>query len=208
MSPLDCFYEKRLDTALHGYNDLHNRWISDFDCFDRCLRTDRHPCRSFEHWRSNQTGLCVRANLSLTDDPSAIGHNAFVDYYEIVCRQDVQGLSVESIRFIAHCHISAVFPESIECPNGQLSVTVKLNGIDPQHVSLGDSGCAPIWSNHTHAQFITKIDQCSLVFHQWFFVFPAGIDRDSENISLWPGWELQSVARKIENNDSSTKQSD
>ncbi|CAF4283399.1 unnamed protein product, partial [Rotaria magnacalcarata] len=46
----NCFYEKRINTTLHGYNDLHDRWLSDFDCFDRCLRADSRNCRSFEHW--------------------------------------------------------------------------------------------------------------------------------------------------------------
>jgi hypothetical protein len=88
----DCFYEKRTNTALHGYNDLHDHWLSDFDCFERCLRTDQQACRSFEHWRSTRYGLCVRANISLADDPSAIGRNAFVDYYEIDCQLNVNGL--------------------------------------------------------------------------------------------------------------------
>lgn len=88
----DCFYEKRSNTALHGYNDLHDRWISDFDCFDHCLRTDSRKCRSFEHWHKHGLGLCVRANTSLTDNPSVMRHNAFVDYYEIDCRKDNKGL--------------------------------------------------------------------------------------------------------------------
>jgi len=89
---IDCFYEKRLNTSLHGYNDLHDRWISDFDCFTRCLKTDPEKCRSFERWRHNQYGLCIRANISLTDYPTIIGHNQFVDYYEIDCEEESQGL--------------------------------------------------------------------------------------------------------------------
>ena len=77
-----------MNTSLHGYNDLHDRWISDFDCFTRCLKTDPEQCRSFEHWHHNQYGLCIRANISLSDYPTIIGHNQFVDYYEIDCEDD------------------------------------------------------------------------------------------------------------------------
>ena len=87
----DCFYEKRLKTSLHGHNERHDHWLSEFDCFDRCVRTDAEKCRSFEHWRSNHPGLCVRANISLADDPSNLGNNSFVDYHEIHCRQDATG---------------------------------------------------------------------------------------------------------------------
>jgi hypothetical protein len=81
-----------LNTSLHGYNDLYDRWISNFDCLTRCLNTDPEQCRSFEHWHHNQYGLCIRANISLTDYPAIIGHNQFVDYYEIHCGEDNQGL--------------------------------------------------------------------------------------------------------------------
>ena len=87
----DCFYEKRIDTSLNGYNDLHDRWISELDCFDRCLTSKHQRCRSFEHWRSYRRGLCVRANVSLSDQPSSTRMNTFVDYYEIYCRQDTKG---------------------------------------------------------------------------------------------------------------------
>jgi hypothetical protein len=95
----DCFYEKRNNTALHGYNDIHDRWISDYDCFDRCLRLDQPKCRSFEYWHRDQHGLCVRANISLTDYPSITGRSAFVDYYEINCRKDSKGLFLGIVRF-------------------------------------------------------------------------------------------------------------
>lgn len=94
---LDCFYEKRIDTSLNGYNDLHDHWISEIDCLDRCLKVKPHRCRSFEHWRSNRQGLCVRANVSLTDQPTSIGTNIFVDYYEIDCRKDTKGLIFASM---------------------------------------------------------------------------------------------------------------
>lgn len=87
----DCFYEKRLDTSLNGYNDLHDHWISELDCLDRCLKLKPHRCRSFEHWRSHRHGLCVRANISISDQPSSIATNLFVDYYEIDCRKDTKG---------------------------------------------------------------------------------------------------------------------
>jgi len=96
---LDCFYEKRIDTSLNGYNDLHDRWISELDCLDRCLKHKPQPCRSFEHWRSTRHGLCVRANISLTDQPSSIGINSFVDYYEIDCRKYTKGFISSSFLF-------------------------------------------------------------------------------------------------------------
>jgi hypothetical protein len=89
----DCFYEKRVDTSLNGYNDLHDRWISELDCLDRCLKYKPQRCRSFEHWHSNRHGLCVRANITLTDQPSSMGSNLFVDYYEINCQKDTKGFS-------------------------------------------------------------------------------------------------------------------
>jgi hypothetical protein len=88
----DCFYEKRNDTSLNGYNDIHSRWISELDCLDHCLKSKPQRCRSFEHWRSQRNGVCVRANISLTDQPSSMGKNIFVDYYEIDCRKDTKGL--------------------------------------------------------------------------------------------------------------------
>ncbi|CAF1315485.1 unnamed protein product [Rotaria sordida] len=143
----NCFYEKHSNIALHGYNDLHDRWISDFDCFDRCLRIDPQKCRSFEHWHRNGYGLCVRANISLNDYPLIMRHNGFVDYYEIVCRKDNKVLKLSTIH----------------CPNDQLFVTIQLNGIDPNNVLLGDRNCKTNWSNETHAQFITHINDCSLI---------------------------------------------
>lgn len=89
----DCFYEKRPDTSLNGYNDHHDRWISEFDCLDQCLKSSPSPCRSFEHWHLHRQGLCVRANVTLTDQPSAKRTNTFVNYYEIDCRKDVKGTS-------------------------------------------------------------------------------------------------------------------
>jgi hypothetical protein len=87
----DCFYEKRLDTSLNGYNDLHDSWSTEFDCLNRCLKSAIEPCRSFEHWHLHRHGLCVRANISLTDQPLAKRTNLFVNYYEIDCRKDVKG---------------------------------------------------------------------------------------------------------------------
>lgn len=92
----DCFYEKRRDTSLSGYNDLHDRWISELDCLDRCLKLQPQACRSFEHWHSNRHGLCVLANLTLTDQPSSINTNLFVNYYEIHCEKDTKGDSIIS----------------------------------------------------------------------------------------------------------------
>ena len=87
----DCFYEKRIHTSLNGYNDLNDRWISELDCFDRCLKLKPQKCRSFEHWHSHRHGLCVRANISISDQPSSVGTNSFVNYYEIDCRKDTKG---------------------------------------------------------------------------------------------------------------------
>ncbi|CAF5183751.1 unnamed protein product, partial [Rotaria magnacalcarata] len=137
-------------TTLHGYNDLHDRWLSDFDCFDRCLRADSRNCRSFEHWHKNGYGICVRANISLTDYPLITRHNPFVDYYEIRCRQDPKTIK----------------PSVIHCPNDQLFLTIQLNGIDPNDVLLGDRSCKTNWSNATHAQFISHINNCSLVLNR------------------------------------------
>jgi len=97
----DCFYEKRLNTALHGYNDLYDRWISEFDCFNRCLKIDSQKCRSFEHWHQNRYGLCIRANISLTNYSLVIGHNQFVDYYEIDCQKDIKGLFKKKKNFFS-----------------------------------------------------------------------------------------------------------
>ena len=55
------------------------------------------------------------------------------------------------------------------CPGDHLHVLVTLNGIDQNYVLLGDANCTPVWSNETHAQFSTHVDNCSLVlnnFHQ------------------------------------------
>lgn len=87
----DCFYEKRLATSLNGYNDLHDRWISESDCLDRCLKLQPQACRSFEHWHSNRHGLCVLANITLTDQPFSMSSNLFVNYYEIHCEKDTKG---------------------------------------------------------------------------------------------------------------------
>ncbi|CAF4044795.1 unnamed protein product [Rotaria magnacalcarata] len=109
----DCFYEKRFDTSLNGYNDLHDHWISELDCLERCLRLKPQRCRSFEHWRSHRHGLCVRANISLSEHPSSIGTNLFVDYYEIDCRQDTK----------------AVRLQTTSCPGDQLNIFVALNAV-------------------------------------------------------------------------------
>ncbi|UJR14183.1 hypothetical protein I4U23_001178 [Adineta vaga] len=143
----DCFYEKRINTALQGYNDLSDQWLSDFDCFDRCLRIDQQKCRSFEYWHREEAGLCVRANISLTDYPNKTGYSKSVDYYEINCRRDIK----------------AVKPTIVHCPDDQLFLTVRLNGIPWNNVQLGDINCKPSWFNESHVQFITNIDNCSLI---------------------------------------------
>ena len=61
--------------------------------------------------------------------------------------------------------ILVVTPSTIHCPDNHLYLIVKLNDIDPNNVLLGDSNCTPNWSNETHAQFITDIDNCSLVYN-------------------------------------------
>ncbi len=114
----ECFYEKRIDTSLNGYNDLHDRWISELDCLDRCLKYKQQRCRSFEHWRSNRHGLCVRANISLTDQPSAIGTNLFVDYYEIDCRKDTKGFPKKKPIFFSFFYFISF---SIKITNNKLS---------------------------------------------------------------------------------------
>lgn len=143
----NCFYEKRFNTSLHGYNNFHNPWTSDFDCLNRCLKNDPQSCRSFEHWHQNQYGLCVRANISLSDKPSLFGHTQYVNYYEIHC----------------HNHRKILKASSIECPDENLYLTIELNEIDPTDVFLGDENCKSTWSNRTHMQFISHIDNCSLV---------------------------------------------
>ena len=166
---IDCFYEKRLSTSLNGYNDLHDRWISELDCLDRCLKLQPQACRSFEHWHSNRHGLCVLANITLTDQPFSMSTNLFVNYYEIHCEKDTKGL--DKILFIGLESFSllvAVRLQSIICPGEQLDVFVTLNGIDRNYVLLGDSSCKPFWSNETHAQFVTHVDNCSLVFDYFF----------------------------------------
>ncbi|UJR32970.1 hypothetical protein I4U23_020433 [Adineta vaga] len=145
----DCFYEKRIHTSLDGYNELHGRWISELDCLDRCIQNRSEKCRSFEHWHSQQNGLCVHANASLNDEPSAMRINYFVNYYEVNCRKDTK----------------AVRLQKINCPGDHLNILVSLNGIDPNYVLLGDSNCKPKWSNETHAQFITHVDNCSLILN-------------------------------------------
>ncbi|CAF1432167.1 unnamed protein product [Rotaria magnacalcarata] len=162
----DCFYEKRFDTSLNGYNDLHDHWISELDCLERCLRLKPQRCRSFEHWRSHRHGLCVRANISLSEHPSSIGTNLFVDYYEIDCRQDTK----------------AVRLQTTSCPGDQLNIFVALNGIDRNYVLLGDSSCKPVWSNETHAEFITHVDNCSLILTEGSIVGKLrweGVDKDT-----------------------------
>ncbi|CAF0737939.1 unnamed protein product [Adineta ricciae] len=143
----DCFYEKRVNTTLQGHNDLNDHWTSDFDCFDRCLRMDRQRCRSFEYWHREEVGLCVRTNISLADYPSKTGHSTSVDYYEINCRREMK----------------AVRPSTIHCPSDQLFLTVRLNGVLAANVQLGDANCKASWSNETHVQFTTNIDNCSLI---------------------------------------------
>lgn len=166
---IDCFYEKRLNTSLHGYNDLHHRWISDYDCFTRCLKSDSSKCRSFEYWHHNHQGLCIRANISLTDRPTAIGRNQFVDYYEIHCHENSQGffflsLTCESLVYPCVVFLSSVLhPSQLHCSEKELHLIVILNDINSDDVSLGDAHCKAHWSNRTHAQFLTDIDNCSLV---------------------------------------------
>ncbi|CAF0984431.1 unnamed protein product [Rotaria sordida] len=162
----DCFYEKRNDTSLNGYNDLHDHWISELDCLDRCLKLKPERCRSFEHWRTHRHGLCVRANISLRDQPSSIGTNLFVDYYEIDCRKDTK----------------AVRLQTTTCPGDELHILVTLNGIDRNYILLGDSSCKPIWSNETHAQFVTHVDNCSLILTDGSIVGKLrweGVDKDT-----------------------------
>jgi hypothetical protein len=65
--------------------------------------------------------------------------------------------------FILILFILAVKPSEVHCPDEELFLTVKLNGIDSNNVLLGDSNCKPNWSNETHVQFITHINNCSLV---------------------------------------------
>jgi hypothetical protein len=165
----DCFYEKRVDTSLNGYNDLHDRWVSELDCLDRCLKYKPLRCRSFEHWHSNRHGLCVRANITLTDQPFSMGSNLFVDYYEIHCEKDTKGIYSKSINhlfyFFLYEYLLAVRIQTTTCPGYQVQVLVTLNGIDPNYVLLGDSSCKPQWSNETHAQFVTHVDNCSMVFY-------------------------------------------
>lgn len=62
----------------------------------------------------------------------------------------------------------AVRLETTTCPGDQLNILVTLNGIDRNYVLLGDSHCKPVWSNETHAQFITHVDNCSLVLCCFF----------------------------------------
>ena len=162
----DCFYEKRNNTALHGYNHFHNRWISEYDCFDRCLRADYPKCRSFEHWHKNEYGLCVRANISLSNYSSLMRHNVFVDYYEINCQKHTQGL-ISNVFFTFFLFVIDIIlvirPSVIYCLNNRLYLTIELNGIDPKDILLGDQSCTTNWFNETHAHFVTNIDNCSLV---------------------------------------------
>ncbi len=60
----------------------------------------------------------------------------------------------------------AVRLQTTTCPGDQLHLLVTLNGIDPNYVLLGDSNCQPLWSNETHAQFVTHVDNCSLVINE------------------------------------------
>jgi hypothetical protein len=59
--------------------------------------------------------------------------------------------------------VLAIRPSRIDCPDTQLFLTVVLDDIDPDDISLGDGNCKPIWANDTHAKFISHIDNCSLV---------------------------------------------
>lgn len=145
----DCFYEKRIDISLHENNDHYDRWVSQIDCLDRCLKFQPQRCQSFEHWRSNRHGLCVLANNSLSNHPSLNRPNSFVDYYEIDCRKDTKALRLQTIT----------------CPGDRLQVLVTLNGIDPNYIHLGDSECKPEWFNETHAEFHTHVDNCSLILN-------------------------------------------
>lgn len=65
--------------------------------------------------------------------------------------------------------ILAVRLHSATCPAEQVRIIVTLNGIDQNYVLLGDSRCKPLWSNETHAEFVTHVDNCSLVFDYFFF---------------------------------------
>lgn len=62
--------------------------------------------------------------------------------------------------------ILVVKPILISCPDNQLFLTVKLNNINPNDILLGENNCKPNWSNETHVQFMTNIDNCSLVLHR------------------------------------------
>ena len=76
----------------------------------------------------------------------------------------------------------AVRPQTTSCPGDQLHLLVSLNGIDPNYVVLGDSGCRPIWSNETFAQFMTHVDNCSLVLTEGSIVGKLrweGVDKDT-----------------------------
>ena len=73
--------------------------------------------------------------------------------------------------FIALQHFLFFFvlvikPSLIHCPTDQLFLTIQLNGIDPNDVLLGDRSCKTNWSNATHAQFISHINNCSLVWNR------------------------------------------
>ena len=160
---LDCFYEKRRDTSLHDYNYLPDHWVSELDCLERCLKVPTERCSSFEHWRSNRYELCVRANISLSEQPLAKRTNLFVDYYEIDCRKDVKGSLATHAFDVIPVGFLAVRPQITTCPGDQLHLLISLNGIDPNYVLLGDDNCKPTWSNETHAQFATHVDNCSLV---------------------------------------------
>ena len=59
----------------------------------------------------------------------------------------------------------AVRLQTTTCPGDQLQILVTLNGIDRNYILLGDGGCKPAWSNETHAEFISHVDNCSLVIH-------------------------------------------
>jgi hypothetical protein len=65
--------------------------------------------------------------------------------------------------FIFENLILAIRPSRIDCTDTQLFLTVILDDIDPDDISLGDDNCKPIWANDTHAHFISHIDNCSLV---------------------------------------------
>jgi hypothetical protein len=90
--------------------------------------------------------------------------------------------------------ILAVRPSTIDCPDDRLFLTVTLDDIHPDDISLGDEDCKPTWSNETHAQFITHIDNCSLV--KKFFLFYS-IGKKFKNWNFFSFINIRRKLRKI-----------